>query len=426
MRSLELSPSGGVWVISFGTILRVVERPGTDDGLEIIERPSAWHGLMLSDAEDLIEQKSGDLWIATLAGLVHIPPEVRNSAPGVPPVALVEASVDGQSLPIGETATLSYRKDRIALRFAALSYRDPALLRYQVRLDPDAPWRNASGPPSFRFVDLPAGTWHAEVRASLDGTRWSPEPARFSFTILPPFWSTWWFALFVGSLLIAIAYVLYRIRLARLLALERVRTRIAADLHDDIGASLSRMAIQSELARRKRDGDPALADRLLHEIGESARALVDSMGDIVWSVDPRRDNLTSVVTRVREFALDMLEPPGITLVMRTPSDTDRIRLTPEQRRHLYLIAKEAVNNITKHAGCRNVSIGLALEGRRLSLEVNDDGRGFEGDPPAGRGGQGLASMRSRAGQLGGALSVESGPESGTRLKLSFDLARVPA
>jgi len=417
VRTLRPSPSGGVWVISFGTILRVVERRESADGWEVVERPAPWHGLMISDAEDLLEEPEGDLWIATLAGLVHLPAEVRRSLLPVPSVALVEARVDGQRIAVDRPIVLSHHRNRIELRFAAPSFRDPGLLRYEARLSPDAPWLPATGSPSFHFVDLRPGTYHAEVRASLDGTRWSPAVASLSFRVLPPFWLTAWFLALLVASTAAAAYGLFRYRVAQSLRLERTRTRIAADLHDDIGASLSRIALQSELLRRAGPSADA-ADHRLAEIAESARALVDSMSDIVWSIDPRRDELASVIARVREFALDLLEPNGIELDFETPPGAERARLAPEQRRHLYLILKESVHNVARHAQCRRVSIALRLDGRRLHAEVADDGRGFEAGPEAGArraggGGHGLPGMRERARQMRGSLEVRSAPGEGT-------------
>lgn len=423
VRRLRPSPSGGAWIVSFGTILRAVERPGSADGWEIVERLSPWHGLMISDAEDILEETSGDLWITTLAGVVHIPSEVRREEPSAVNVVLVDVLVDGAAVAWQEGVTLPYRRNRIEPRFAGLSYRDPGRLQYQVRLGPDAPWRDASGRPSFHFVDLPPGTYRAEVRVSLDGLRWSERSAGLSFEVLPPFWRTWWFTSLVVVALASATYALYRYRLAHLLRLERMRTRIAADLHDDMGASLSRIAIQSELVRTPAVLRREEADRLLSEIGDSARSLVDSMSDIVWSIDPKRDDLTSLVSRVREFALGILEPLGVSLSLEVARGAANVRLAPEQRRHLYLLFKEAVNNIAKHAGCRNVSIVLRVEGERLSVEVKDDGRGFDASTPASgssasRGGHGLRSMVDRAAQLGGTLKVASRPGQGTILNLS--------
>jgi len=423
IRKVRRSPSGGAWIISYGTILRAVERPGSADGWEIVERPSAWHGLMISDAEDILEEASGDLWITTLAGLVHIPSEVRRAVPAIPTVELVDVIADGVPIPWRSDMTLPHSRNRIELRFAGLSYRDPGLMRYQVRLRPEAPWQDASGRPSFQFVDLPPGRYHAEVRASLDGSRWSESTAGLSFTVLPPFWRTWWFNCLIASGIAAGAYSFYRYRLAQLLRLERIRTRIAADLHDDIGSSLSRIAIQSELIRRPEVLKPLEAERLLSDIGESARSLVDSMSDIVWSIDPKRDDLGSLTSRVRHFALGVFEPLSVSLVISAPEDAAGIRLAPGQRRHLYLIVKEAIHNIAKHAACSNVSIALRAERGRLHLEVKDDGRGFEVEGgacagPESRGGHGLPSMKARAGQLGGSLTVSSSPGEGTVLMVT--------
>jgi signal transduction histidine kinase len=435
VRRAQPSPSGGAWIISYGTILRVAERPGSVAGWEVVERPSAWHGLMISDAEDVLEDPSGDLWITTLAGLVHIPAEVRRARPPVPPVELVDVLVDGEPLAWRSGVDLPWRRNRIELRFAGLSYRDPALLRYQVRLRSDGPWIDASGRPSFLFVDLPPGTYHAEVRASLDGEHWSEQPAGLAFRVRPPFWRTWWFTTAVALAAAALAYALYRFRLAQVLRLERTRTRIAADLHDDIGASLSRIALQSELLKRPAILPPPDAERLLSDIGASARALVDGMSDIVWSIDPKRDDLASLAARARQFALGLFEPLGITLTLRLPEDAARLRLGPEHRRHLYLFIKEAANNIARHAAARQVVIELGVDAGRLVIDVTDDGRGFT--PPVdtqatpaparrGGGGHGLPSMRARAALLHGTLSIRSAPGGGTTLRLVCPIANAAA
>src|SRR5262249_45129162 len=161
----------------------------------------------------------------------------------------------------------------------------------------------------------------------------------------------------VAALLAAALYALYRYRVSQLLQVERVRTRIASDLHDDIGASLSRMAILSEVVKRQAGTIGEQPTMLLNEIAESARGLVDSMGDIVWSINPRHDDLSSVVQRVRQFASDVLEAKGIAWEFRVTPAVERVRVGPEQRRHLFLIFKEGVNNVARHAeGCRSVAL----------------------------------------------------------------------
>jgi signal transduction histidine kinase len=155
------------------------------------------------------------------------------------------------------------------------------------------------------------------------------------------------------------------------------------------------------------------------------------MSDIVWSIDPRRDDLASLAARVRQFALGILEPRGVALQSSFPEEAARVRLTPELRRHLYLIFKEAINNAARHAGCRSVSILVRVEDERLLAEVKDDGRGFDvaaRPTPVSRhpGGHGLSSMRSRAEALGGSLSITSAPGQGTLLYLRCPIERAGA
>ena len=215
------------------------------------------------------------------------------------------------------------------------------------------------------------------------------------------------------------AYMLQRHRTGRLVELERVRTRIAADLHDEIGSSLSQIAILSEVTREQiRSGSGAATDTA-GEIAASARTMLDSMSDIVWSIDPRRDSLSSLVQRVNKFASDVLESRGVAWSFEAPESLDRIKLTPEQRRQINLILKEAVHNASRHAAAKAVALRISVTDHQLLAEVRDDGCGFrtDGEPN----GYGLASMRARAGQLKGQLRIRSETGQGTQVSLQVPL-----
>jgi signal transduction histidine kinase len=216
-------------------------------------------------------------------------------------------------------------------------------------------------------------------------------------------------ALMIGG----IAYATYRYRLAQPLKVERVRTRIATDLHDDIGASLSRMAMLSEVVKQHSGGSQTQDNELLTEIADSARGVVDSMSDIVWSIDPRRDDLQNLVQRLRQFASEVLEAKSIDWELRAPPEVMNLKLDPEDRQHLFLIFKEGINNVVRHShGAKSVTLSIRVEGRYLVGELNDDGCGFtpkhpEEERARGRGGNGLPNMRSRAEQSGGRLEIIS-------------------
>jgi signal transduction histidine kinase len=299
-------------------------------------------------------------------------------------------------------------------------------LRYQYLLEGSG--QDWSAPTDQRTVNLnlAPGSYRLLVRAISSDGAISPEPAAVSFSILPPVWQRWWFLTLAVAAVGAAVYLVDRYRVARLLELERVRTRIATDLHDDIGASLSRMAILSEVVKQQTRQSHQESAGLLTEIADSARGLVDSMSDIVWSIDPRKDDLANVVSRIRQFASDIFEAEGIDWRFEVPEDIAKTKLPPDERRHIFLIFKEAINNIARHAGARTVRMCISLTHRKLEAEIGDDGRGFAAESldeaaKKSRGGNGLKNMRARAAELGGRLDIDSAAGGGTRLSLSIPL-----
>jgi signal transduction histidine kinase len=203
--------------------------------------------------------------------------------------------------------------------------------------------------------------------------------------------------------------VFHRARVRRAIAVERVRSQIAADLHDGVGASLSRIAILSDVVRQQ--AHAALPDAMpaLTAIGDNARAVIDDMSDAVWFIDPRLDNLQQVVTRARAMAAELFDGQRIRWTVQAPDDAARVALTPEQRRHVYLILKEALTNVLRHAQATNVVVGITVSQGRLRLEVTDDGIGLGGktgkSASGPNGGRGLENMRRRASTLGGTARI---------------------
>ena len=228
----------------------------------------------------------------------------------------------------------------------------------------------------------------------------------------------WWFVLPAGTTLCMLLYSAHRYRLGQLLELERVRTRIATDLHDDIGASLSHISILSEVARR-RAGDVDALQKPLAEIAGASRELLASMSDIVWSINPQRDRLRDLLQRMRCFATDVFTARNIEFQFHAPAAELEGKLDPDMRRQVFLIFKESINNILRHADCTQVEIRFEVENGELVLIVRDNGKGFDAtQPPAGNG---LASMRQRAATLKGSLEITVDADQGTRVTL-----RVPA
>ncbi|HEV2104192.1 MAG TPA: ATP-binding protein, partial [Candidatus Eisenbacteria bacterium] len=432
IETLTRSREGGVWITGSGNLVRAVEDTASTAGWRIVERLSAWEGVPNPGGGEVLEEPDGGLWIASLAGLTHVPAMARHARREPPAVALVDLAVDGRPLPLDLPARLPYRRNRLELRFAALSFRDPGRIRCQIRLRAGAPWTE-SRDPDFRFVDLAPGRYHAEVRASLDGTRWSAQPVRVDFTVLRPWWLEGWAFALAALLVAALLYGAHRVRVGFLLRLERQRARIAMDLHDEMGSGLGGIGLLAGVAAGQ-EVDDAGRRRIAAEIADAAGDLGAALGDIVWSLRADAGTLESLALRVAERARRLFPDPAregagaAEVVTRFPAVWPALELPLELRRNLQLIAAEALHNAARHAGARRVEIGFDPEpGGRWRLWVRDDGAGLppglvdERGLPTGRAaGNGLRNLAARAAALGAGLCWRAAPGGGTVVEVSFD------
>jgi ligand-binding sensor domain-containing protein/signal transduction histidine kinase len=408
---------------------------GTSRGIERLDKATGHFDRHLSVEDGLAHHHavvahrdgSGALWFGTVEGLSRFVPETEPK-PQAPAVWIRRLKVAGEPVPmpaLGQAAVTGLRlppaERNLELEYSGLGLVTGGTLRFQYRLrGASDEWSAPAADRTVNFASLSPGRYRFEVQAvSVEGLV-SPEPAVVSFRVLPPFWRSWWFTALALTLVAFVAYAFHRLRLRRVVELERVRTRIATDLHDDIGSSLSRVSILSEVVRQQVQGEqPEEAEPLLTQIADTARDLVDSMSDIVWAVNPKRDRAADLVQRMRRFAGDTCSGRGIALRFRAPEDGQDRRLDLELRRQVYLIFKEAVNNAVRHSGCTRVEIEFKMEGKSLVLRIEDDGRGFDtgerGD------GHGLKSMRQRAEGLKGRIEIISKPGEGTEVRVQVPL-----
>jgi len=413
---------------------RGVDRLDTTTGY--IKQYTTADGLAKGDIQVVFRDRTGALWFGTSLGLSRLLPEP--DPPPSPPAILVSglriAGITQRISELGETNVpkleLAPNQNQVEIDFVGLGFGTGEALKYQYMLEgADRDWNVPADQRSINYANLSPGTYRFMVRAvSADGIV-SKSPATVSFRIIPPVWQRWWFVTLAGMLVGLTIYATYRYRVARLLELERVRTRIATDLHDDIGSGLSRVAILSEVIKQQMGAGAEQFVPALSEIAESARSLVGSMRDIVWAIDPRRDDLSNVIIRIQQFASDVLESRNIEWDFQAPPELEKIKLDSEQRRHLFLIFKEAINNIARHADCKCVSLNISVAHNLIVAEIRDDGRGFAAPQNAhastnGRGGHGLENMRSRVVELGGHLSIDSTPGQGTVLKVTIPLKKL--
>ncbi|MBV9675611.1 MAG: hypothetical protein JO185_04710 [Acidobacteriaceae bacterium] len=365
----------------------------------------------------------GALWFATDEGISRLMP-APDSVPLPPPVLITGLRQMGIPLPIsalGERRVrgleLAPNRNQLQIDFVGLDFRPGTVLRYQYKLDrADRTWSAPTSERTVNYASIAPGSYRFLVRAiNSDGIS-SPEPAAVMFIVLAPVWRQWWFLALCGTAAALAIYAVHRLRLQQLLAVERIRTGIATDLHDDVGASLSRIALLSEVARMDAARGGGVQESL-SRIADISREVIDAMSEIVWATNPQRDRLSDLANRMRAFAEDMLVPRDIKFVLQAPALSEDSKIGPKLRRQLFLIFKECIHNIERHSGCTEALADLRVQKQELTLRISDNGVGLHtsSNDPRVCGGQGLASIQARAASLQGRIEVTS--EAGKGLAL---------
>ncbi len=226
--------------------------------------------------------------------------------------------------------------------------------RYAISIDSKGPTSIGARPQNSALLltqNSRLGSYRFLVRAVNSVGVLSPYPASVSFKILSPIWQRWWFIAMAVALAGAVAYSVYRYRVAQLVALERVRTRIAADLHDDIGSSLSQISVLSEVLRNQLGEQEARVSKNLSLINRVSQEALDSMSDIVWAINPQQDQLSDLVRRMRRVASEALPARDIEFTFNAPATELDLKLGADIRRQVFLMFKETINNLVRHSKC---------------------------------------------------------------------------
>jgi signal transduction histidine kinase len=395
---------------------RGLERLNPETGA--LEHFSTENGLPAGETERLHRDSAGNIWFASNSGLARYQPEIESHDTPNPPL-LRSIRVNGREQPVsilGETSVpdleLTPWQSNIEIEYRSLSFDLTTHLRYRYRLgDASTAWSAPTELERVSYANLAPGFYRFEVRSTDEGGVESA-PAKFSFRLLAPVWQRPWFISTVALLMAVAAHRLYRYRLQQLLAVERVRHRLASDLHDDLGAGLAEIAITSEVAKRR----PWERDAL-DQIAQRARGLRAVLSDIVWTVDPQGDHLAELLRKMRQTAFDLLEQEDRRVAFHAPEDkiAQKIQLAPETRQHLLLFFKEAIANAARHSRATDVEIDLSVVSKTLLLEIRDNGCGFDPSVPAT--GHGMKALQYRAKQLNAQFQLETSLGQGVRIRL---------
>jgi signal transduction histidine kinase len=216
---------------------------------------------------------------------------------------------------------------------------------------------------------------------------------------------------------VLIGWLLYKYRIRQLKKTYEMRSGIAKDLHDEIGSTLSNINILNELARRNQE-NPAKSNEYLNKAGEDIQRISESLGDIVWNINPRYDDLQNLFVRMKRYASDMMDGKNISYEMSFPEEAASLSLSMGRRRDFYLIFKEAINNLVKYSKATEAKVIIETEGKKMRMTITDNGIGFDSSQP--QYGNGINNMRQRAGTWKDQLEIKSVPGKGTEVMLEMN------
>lgn len=369
----------------------------------------------------------GELYFGGINGLNSFYPGelVKNSS--IPPVFITNCTVinseDNEtknaitfnSFSSTKLFELPYSTYTVNFEFAAMDFTTPDKNQYEYFLEGfDKGWVKPVAKNSVTYSSLQDGDYIFRVRGSNNDGVWNDEGASLSFVIKTPFWKTWWFfAIILIILIVFIAYLII-VQIKNILAVERLRTKLAADLHDNIGSSLTEISILSEVISTKLFDADKDVKKNLKRISDKSRNLIDKMSDIVWLVNPKRDSLYDLILRLQDTYSELLADTNISLKSENLKALEKVSLNMEDRQHLFLIFKEAINNSITHAKCTEISLNAKVNGKRLEMVLKDNGTGFNDKKQSS--GNGLENMANRAETIRGKLYISSSTDNGTEIK----------
>ncbi len=378
----------------------------------------------------------GSLWFSTAAGLAHIDPsdKVVTASQSAPPVVIEETLVDGvrREMPLRGDVSPSKAVSELEIepgqhfvqfRYTGLSLAAPDEVSFRIQLEgAESKPRDLGYQRTVGYGPLAPGHYRLRVQACNSGGLWNEQGASLAFSVLPFFWQTLWFKSGLLAVFVLLTGLIFTFALTRKHRLEmqklrvqheldRERARIAQDLHDDLGTTLTQINLLSSLADRETARDEIKS--LNQQVRLRARDMVVALDEIVWAVNPRNDSVTELVNYLANFADEFFRASQISCRLEIPVELPTHPLSSETRHHLFLVFKESINNVARHSNASHVWVNVTSGPDNLSINIKDDGRGF--DPLEGnfKPGNGLLNIRSRMEEIGGRAEVQSKPGQGT-------------
>ena len=423
-----------LWVCSATTVSVLSQRSSSLDGPKYVVLASFdADNLRMDAATDprLLKDNEGNIWFFSDRNLVCFYPDIIKYNSFVPRTVIEQIDLNltktnwaafADSLTgifqLPYQPSLSHENNTLGFHFKGISSSGTAGIKYSYFLSGlDQSWSHPSATDFVSFVNLPPGKYELKVKAQLWNTTWS-EPAVFSFQIKKAFWQTGWFIVLCILAIGATIYSIYQNRINQLKNLIAIRSKISRDLHDEVGSALTSIHILSKVSKSYLDKNITKSGELLQKITDQSETMQQSISDIIWSVKPVNDKIESLVIRMREYLGQTAEPKNINVQFLPDANILEDSIKMQQRQHVFLIFKEAVNNAVKYSLAKNINVFFVKDHQQFKLTIVDDGMGFE--PKKNTSGNGLNNMNERSKALRGNLLIQSSTGKGTLVQLIWE------
>lgn len=377
----------------------------------------------------VFQNKEGIIYFGGINGLNYFHPDSIVLNNHIPRVKLTGFKVNDReyvselAVPELTSLMLNYHQNTVSFRFASLEFTDPDRNLYTYKLEGiDEEWSAPRHSKEVRYTGLAPGEYTFHLLGSNNDGIWSADTLTMRISIVPPWWQTWWFRSFAGLAVIAAVFLtIQRIadkkirqemqRVEQEKKILQERSRIARDMHDDVGANLSRILFTGRILKNS-IGDSSPESAKLSSILQITDETIQKLDQIVWSINPNKDNLANLIGYISEYTQAFLENSSVKCRISIPAELPQRAIHSESRIHLFLICKEVLNNALKHAAAHTIELILEINNDAFTIVLRDDGKGFHFDPAGGEG-NGLQNMQDRAQAAGVNLIISSEPGSGT-------------
>ena len=364
---------------------------------------------------------NGEIFFGGIKGITYFNPGNISINKNLPKVIIKNIKVLNKELPfnqfINETQKvyLSYNENYIQIEFAGLEFTNPAKNLYSYKLDGlDNNWINSGTRRVTIYTNLSPGNYIFRVQASNNDVEWSKNEASLMIYIFPPFWMKWWFRAVIAVIIISILYGIHKMKIKRVVEIEKLRFQIASDLHDEVGAMLTSLSIQVQLLRTGMDKVRLGAKIKLIE--ELSRKVIGMMSDVVWSIDSRNDTVQQMINQMKDFSSQIFNEKNMEINYSIYVSNPEKKISIDNRHNIYLIFKEAINNVVRHSNSDNVEIKISSVPSKFEMAIIDNGIGL--DFNENKNGNGLKNMSMRADKIGGKLNIIS--NGGLTIKFEID------